>query len=475
MIRHFTHSTILAGALVATALVPTSQIPGARADDALVISTDYMTGYYSRLGLGAPFPSTANIGPVCADAVARAHGGTVYVLGRFGCDHVQVIDGTTFATLRQFSTGNGTNPQDIEIVAPDKAYISLYERDFILIVDPETGAQTGSVSLASLADADGLPEAADMALVGDRLFVALQRLDRPGGFVAANPSWVAVIDCTTDQLVDVDPQAPGTQAIVLTGRNPISDLDLDPVRQKLYVAEAGNFGPLDGGVEFIDPVALAAEGFFVTEATLGGDLNGVRLWTDCSGYAIVNDTSFRTKLVRFDWCNGTASAPCWQSAGFDLCDVEIDWVRGHVLVSDRDLLTPGVRVFAAGSCAPVTAGPVDLGLPPCDIAVIANPPTVDALPVAQPGLRLVPNWPDPFNPSTTLRIETPPGVVARVDIFDVAGRSVRSLWSGVLTEGGRELTWDGRDDDGAPLPSGVYVARLSTDGALRTERLTLVR
>jgi FlgD Ig-like domain len=447
----------------------------AYADAALVISTDYSTAYYSRLDLSPPFAHTNNIGAVCADAGARAHDGKLYVLGRLGCDHVQVIDGTTFATLDQWSTGNGTNPQDIEVVSPTKAYISLYERDYVLIVNPQTGATLGSVSLATFADADGLPEAADMALVGDRLFVALQRLDRPGGYVASNPSYVAVIDCTTDQLIDVDPQAPGVQAIVLSGRNPFSDLTLDPVRQKLYVAEAGNFGVLDGGVEFIDPVTLHAEGLFVTESALGGDLNAVRLWTDCTGYAIVNDASFRTKLVRFDRCGGTALGTSWQSAGFDLCDVEIDFERAHVLITDRDLVTPGVRIFAAGSGNQITTSPIDFGLPPCELVLVNGTPPADGPVPARPTLTLTPNWPDPFNPSTSMRIEADGDRSVRLEIFDIAGRRVRTLWDGIVPSGGRTLQWDGRDGTGVPLPSGVYLARLVAGNEIRGDRLTLVR
>ena len=334
--------------LVAATVLACAAGPAAAADRALVLSTDYSTAYYSRLELQPPYSHAINTGSACADAAARGTAGRAYLLGRYGCDHVQVVDGTSFATLGQFSTGNGTNPQDIEIVSPTKAYVSLYERDFLLIVNPQTGATLGTVSLAAFTDSDGLPEAADMALVGSRLFVALQRLDRNAGYTAANPSFLAVVDLTTDQLLDVNPQTPGVQAIPLTGRNPFGELQVDVVRQRIVVPEAGNFGFLDGGGEFVDPVTLQAEGFFITESQLGGDLNCLRLWTDCTGWAIVNDSTYRTKLVRFDRCNGQVLGTPWQSAGFDLCDVEIDFARGQLLVSDRDLLHPGVRVFAAG-------------------------------------------------------------------------------------------------------------------------------
>jgi hypothetical protein len=449
--------------------------PAGAADRALILNTDFATGYYSRLDLAPPFTSTPNIQSTCADAAARVRGDRLYILGRFGCDFVQVVDPTTLATLDQFSTGNGTNPQDIIVVTPTKAYVSLYESDELLILNPQTGAHTGSIDLSAFSDADGLPEAAGLAQVGDRVFVAVQRLDRPGGFVAANPSFLVVIDAGTDQVVDVDTIAPGVQGIALTGRNPFTDLAVDPVRGKLVVGEAGNFGALDGGLEFVDPVTLQAEGYFVTEATLGGDLNAAKLWVDCTGYAIVNDATFRTKLVRFDRCTGQALDTCLQSSGFDLSDVEIDHARGLVLVSDRDFVTPGVRLFAAGTCMQITTSPIAMGLPPAEIALAAAPVPASAPPAAAPSRLRIANHPDPFNPSTMLRVAAAAGVHVQVEVADVRGRVVRRLWEGEPGDGGRDLAWDGRDAHGAALPSGVYWARARGGGTTAGDRMTLVR
>lgn len=449
-------------------------LPAAGAERALVISTDYSTGYYSRLELAPPYAHAGEVGWACADAAATGTASRGYIVGRWGCDHIQVVDAASFATLRQFSTGVGTNPQDIELVSPNKGYVSLYERDYLLIVDPESGATLGTVSLATFADADGFPEAAGMARAGNRLFVALQRLDRDAGFTAANPSLLAVVDCGTDQLVDADPQLPGVQAIPLSGRNPFGELQWDAVRQKIVVPQAGSFGVLDGGVEFVDPVTLQAEGFFATEAGLGGDLNAVRLWTDCTGWAIVNDASYRTRLVRFDRCSGQVLGTAWQSAGFDLSDVEIDFARGQVLVGDRDLLLPGVRFFAAGTGAQITAAPIDLGLPPGDIALLGESVLAGAPPVRST-FRLLPNWPDPFNPSTHIAVEGETAGPVRVAIFDAAGRLVRELWAGPLDGVNRRFLWNGCDERGAAAASGVYWVQVESNAGRLRERLTLVR
>ncbi len=446
-----------------------------RADLAIVLSTDFETGYYSSLALQSPYARNVDIESACPDAVARAHGDRVYILGRFGCDHVQIVDGTTGATLDQWSTGAGTNPQDIEIYTPTKAYISLYERDFLSIVNPQTGASLGTISLATFSDADGLPEAHEMVLVGDRLFVALQRLDRPGGFVASNPSFIAVIDCTTDQLIDVNPLEPGVQGIPLTGRNPFGELIYDPVRDQIVVTEVGNFGALDGGAEFVDPTTWTASGFFITESTLGGDLNTLRLWVDCTGYAIVNDASFNTKLVRFDRCAGTNLGVCLATPGFNLSDLEI-YFDGTLLVTDRDLVTPGVRLFRASGCTEITTAPLAFGLPPQDIAIVHPfaPTGVPELP-ALAALRLLPNEPNPFNPATTLRFEALPGTPVVLEILDVRGRRLVRLWDGPVQGTAAQVVWNGRDAGGQGLPSGLYVARLRSAQGVRTRLLTLVR
>jgi flagellar hook assembly protein FlgD len=49
-------------------------------------------------------------------------------------------------------------------------------------------------------------------------------------------------------------------------------------------------------------------------------------------------------------------------------------------------------------------------------------------------------------------------------VFDLAGRAVRSLASGVFAAGEHAITWDGRDDGGQTVPSGVYVTALTSAG-----------
>jgi hypothetical protein len=69
--------------------------------------------------------------------------------------------------------------------------------------------------------------------------------------------------------------------------------------------------------------------------------------------------------------------------------------------------------------------------------------------------------PNPFNPQTTLRFDVPPGGGrARLRVFDLRGREVRSLGDADYPPGRHETIWDGLDMEGRPVPSGVYLVRL---------------
>jgi hypothetical protein len=85
------------------------------------------------------------------------------------------------------------------------------------------------------------------------------------------------------------------------------------------------------------------------------------------------------------------------------------------------------------------------------------------------------NAPNPFNPRTTIRFTLPGDGVARLAIYDLAGRLVRTLVAGPLAAGEHEAVWDGCDDAGRAQASGSYLARLEAGGGVRTVRMALVR
>ena len=94
--------------------------------------------------------------------------------------------------------------------------------------------------------------------------------------------------------------------------------------------------------------------------------------------------------------------------------------------------------------------------------------------------RLYANYPNPFNPETSIRFDLPqPGFVL-ISVFDISGRLVRMLVSEFRTAGSYSVKWDGKDSYGNPVPSGIYVCRMevrSSDGRRFTQsvKMGLVR
>jgi len=134
----------------------------------------------------------------------------------------------------------------------------------------------------------------------------------------------------------------------------------------------------------------------------------------------------------------------------------------RVPVFDLDL-HPATRLLAAG-----TYGRSLLTI------TMPDPVTaVEPLPeVLAQGLAAAPN---PFNPVTEIRFELATAQQARLDILDVRGRRVARLVADELPAGSHTVRWEGRDQSGRDLPSGIYLARLVAGGAQSTVKLTLAR
>ncbi len=440
---------------------------------AFVITTDFSTGSLSAVNLGTRAVAI-DVASVNSDAVLRWYGGLVYVVNRFGQDNIQVIDpAQNYATVRQFSTGNGSNPQDICFVSPNKAYVTRYELGDLLIVNPSTGGSLGTIPLATFADADGIPEMARMVRVANRVFVALQRLDRNGGFQPTDKSLVAVIDAGADTVLDADPLLAGKQAIALQRKNPVTDFAFDAPTSRLLIGCAGAFGVRDGGIEYVDPVHLTSLAVAIGETALGGDL-GDLVWNGpAHSYAIVSDAGFNTLLVSWSATTGQKLATVYSPGGFSLNDCELN-DRGELYVCNNNLFAPGLFVFRAGADT-LIAGPLDCGLPPFAVTFDAPSGQVLAVEPEPRPLALAAPWPNPARAGVRLALDLPRAAHAEIEAFDLSGRRVRAIAGREFPAGRSEIEWDLRDERGAALPAGVFLIRVRTADESLMRRIAVVR
>lgn len=112
--------------------------------------------------------------------------------------------------------------------------------------------------------------------------------------------------------------------------------------------------------------------------------------------------------------------------------------------------------------------------PPSNVATMLSLVAVDDHPATTVPVvaGIVPN---PFNPVTEIRCELPQAARAQLVIHDLGGRVVRRLLDGERAAGPLVLRWDGCDDGGRAVPSGVYLARLTSAGHESVRKLVLAR
>ena len=88
---------------------------------------------------------------------------------------------------------------------------------------------------------------------------------------------------------------------------------------------------------------------------------------------------------------------------------------------------------------------------------------------------LYPNYPNPFNPETRIRFQLAENSNVRLMIYDVLGRKVRTLVSDRMDAGHHVLNWDGLNDAGTAVASGMYVYRIKAGDFIAHRKMLLVR
>lgn len=196
-------------------------------------------------------------------------------------------------------------------------------------------------------------------------------------------------------------------------------------------------GFLDGGEPGIEDVQLILE-----DADTGREL--ARTLTDASGAYDFQQLLAGPRRVRVD--PATLPAGLDPTVDPDGIMTEFSYVRG---VDCDEILLDQDFGFSADV---VTSGPA--------------PRRADVL---------HPAVPNPFNPQTVISFDLAASGPAKLVLYDAVGRRVRTLVGGTLTEGTHRYVWDGVDDRGRSVASGVYLARLTTDRGEQVQRLVLVR
>ena len=84
-------------------------------------------------------------------------------------------------------------------------------------------------------------------------------------------------------------------------------------------------------------------------------------------------------------------------------------------------------------------------------------------------------YPNPFNNSISISFEIPNSSNVKLTIFDMMGRNVRQMNLGTLNDGSHKVLWDGKNNLGNELHSGIYMAVLDVGGKINIQKISLIK
>jgi len=172
-----------------------------------------------------------------------------------------------------------------------------------------------------------------------------------------------------------------------------------------------------------------------------------------------------------DWGPGNLSLP---PAFLDIGD----FPDGFALADSSPCIAAGDGDSCPGEDMNGAARPDPPATPP-DLGCFESPrgsaSGVSVMEVPTGGLPVLGLHPNPANPRSEALVLLDRDSRLRLSLHDMSGRLVRGLWSGRLSAGSHRFVWDGRDDAGREVSSGVYLMRAATEAGQRSRKLVLLR
>ncbi len=218
---------------------------------------------------------------------------------------------------------------------------------------------------------------------------------------------------------------------------------------------------------YLDPATTPATVFFDTTYTLQiqvfGDGSGSLLRLAIDEVAAKNTLPEVTQWVKVDWYG-------WRLVEWKLSDPGVvgSWLATNGTLDGNKLTIDSIQLAPDGGSA--VSGSIYLD----NLVVVLktmNPTAVEQPEESLPArFTLEQNFPNPFNPVTSIRFELPQAGAVRLALYDLLGREVTVLAEGVYTAGRHEIRVDGRS-----LSSGTYLYRLTQGGQTLTRKLLLLR
>ncbi|HPR87305.1 MAG TPA: FlgD immunoglobulin-like domain containing protein [bacterium] len=327
------------------------------------------------------------------------------------------------------------------------------KKRFVILV----GAMVWQVAAAGILYTDRLDNAAS---------AALGRMQNRNGEFIADSGWKATA-ANSQLMITLPAPLPASGSLLVDLRNfdPVSqNIDVKQQIINLYSQENGSKDIFESSGSWINirtgtgySTGAGVAGFKMLAAPRGIDTRDeVRIMEDATW-----DLN-KTYEFRITWDQATASVYLDGTLCFTLPFAgQVEMFRyiflgtDNVYVAQPGVIYSNLRILGPGDTATVPANPQAIQQP------------------AQ--AHLLPNYPNPFNPTTTLTYEVREKARVTLQIHNLFGQLVTTLMDGEREPGAYEVIWDGRDQFGRQAAGGVYFARLVTANGQSTRRMTLLK
>ena len=207
---------------------------------------------------------------------------------------------------------------------------------------------------------------------------------------------------------------------------------------------------------------IVADKGYIFKTTDGGDT-----WAQIAHLTNSNSPGDDPDLNKIEFVNSTTAYICGEDgAVYQSSDGGNTWIQQSVpaALTSRELkamIWPGESVGLIGGENGFIIANGIYGIP--------------SSPLVTRNFRLDQNFPNPFNPSTTIGFNLPSSRYVKIIIYNNLGQVVRRLYRGKLAAGYHHITWDGRNDFGLSSPNGVYFYKLSTGKQTEVKKMVLMK
>ena len=412
------------------------------------------------------------------DSFVRTDGEYLYILEGGAYSNLMKFNPDDLSTpVYQYSLKNeddsGSNPHDIVFVG-EKAYLMRYNSDEIWVVNPNTVSEekfkTGEIDIFTWADDDGSPEAHTAFMYNGLLYVVLQRYSMQT--YSAGTAVIIVIDPETDEIIDQDLDEEGIQGVDLILRNPYGGSLLG---SKLYLAcGTSSIGETDSGVMVMDLEDMAnSQRILISQETAGAAVCGLKIFSEEYALLFTFNENWNATARKFNVSDGTIGET------FPVTDLfaipgepypSIVACNGLLYAGSRNAIEPGLYVVDPRIDEPVVQFyPTTIGV--YSIVAIGEGTGVgvenDQAPAA---FDLKPAYPNPFNPTTTISFNIEKASNVIVEVYNIGGQKVDTLFNGLANIGTHSLYWDASN-----MATGVYYINVTAGRKTKTTGVTLIK